>query len=426
MNNHSNKNGMFVIFASLVIMVVSCGPTGTSLPPQADLTAIQAYPTETHLPPTSTTIPATNTAVPTETVIQALREPPPGYKLYNSPYWIAFYYPEDWIQVFDNTPGDANLATENYNEYTGSTPEARFKIFPIEQGDPMSSVQVGIDNLIEMYEGISIEEKPKTILVNNQNAAAVVFSQPRLDTYLSIEENEFVTETVGTDTGWLVVIQGTDRLVGVLAYCYSESKDTYQPIFDKMLSSLVLREKIPNPIIKDRSTIPPENYKIYRNETQGIKLYHPTAWQTTVRDNSLVLAPHWYSPTDLEYGSLLVASIEDIHELVWPPGDEPEDLVLWWMETIGRGNSIFNDAVMVTDIVREDRNNQSIARALFSGTVDGEPALGIVTGIRSDNKAILAFGYVEDYAEIAELELIMDTITFIGHNGAKPATTNRQ
>jgi hypothetical protein len=426
MNKQTNKIRLIVIYVLMAIMIVSCGSTGTSLPtPQAVVSATKAYPTETHLPPTSTTIPATNTAVPTETVTQALREPPPGYKLYNSPYWITFYYPEDWIQVSDDTPGDIGLATEESGEYTGPLPEARFNIYPIEEGDPMSLIQGGIANLSKMYEGINIEEQPKTILVNNQNAAIAVFSQPRIDSYISVEEGGLVTKTVGTDTGWLMVIEGTDRLAVVLAYCYSERKDTYQPIFDIVLSSLVLREKLANPIIKERSTTPPENYKIYRNETQGIQLYHPAAWQTTVQDNSLILAPHGNSPTGLEYSSLFVASIEDIHELVWPPGDEPEDLVLWWMETIGRGSSSFNDAVMVTGIVREDRNNQRIARALFSGTVDGEPALAIVTGIRYDNKGILAFGYIEDYAEIAELELIMDTITFIGDNGAQPSATIR-
>ena len=351
-----------------------------------------------------------------------LSEPPAGYKLYQSPYWAALYYPETWVQVYDEQSGDILLATESFGLYSPTVPEAVFQIWPIEQGDSLAALEQALESALEgdlntqldVDEGsrtVRLVEEPKVITINGQEAATAAISFPRIETDFDWDSSETTSTEAGLLLEWVTVVKGPDRRAVVLAYCDAGRQDEYRPVFDAMLNSLILRQGLPDPVIGDSGAVLPAGYVPYLDEQKGVGLSHPSTWTAEWGGNELFVAPPGEPWQEQRFGRLEVILIDDLDDLAMgDPGDTPDQVLRWFVSMVGYTSSTFHDAVLVTDVVTAERHGQGIARALLSGTVDGEPALGIMTVIQQGRRAALVLAYVRNEAELPELVRIMDTV----------------
>jgi hypothetical protein len=367
--------------------------TSTLTPSPTPMATATVTPTPTRLPTIMATLESTP-LLPVVAVDPASQPPPAGYKTYNSPYWLALYYPEDWVQVYDEMPGDILLATESYGIYSGEEAEAAFQIFPAEQGDLGSVLDETLGQFVGSDTEVKVLEKPHSVEVNGQPAVSAMVSLPRNEASVKLE--------------WITVVQGYDRLAVVLAYCPAERQDLYKPILDQMLNSLILRMGPPNPVIGD-STAPP-GYVSYTNDWEGFRLSYPPDRTAEMVGDSLFVSPPGEPWQEQYIGRLELIVNDNLDNKLGNPGDQPDEIFYWFITLLGYTSSTFHDAVVVTDVVETEREGQEIARALISGTVDGEPVLAVVTVVQYGRRVGLAIAYGRDLAELTEAGRIMDTL----------------
>jgi hypothetical protein len=370
-------------------------PEATSIltPSPTPVATATVTPTPTKLP-TAIVTPEATILQPVPAVDPVSQPPPAGYKTYNSPYWLALYYPEDWVQVYDELPGDILFATEFYGIYSGKRAEAAFQIFPAERDD----LETVLDEFDQEFggsdSGVEILEKPHPLEVNGQYAISTMLSYPR--------------DESNTDIAWIIVVQGPDRLAIIIAYCLAERQDVYQPIFDQMLNSLIIRVSPPNPVIGD--SLAPPGYAAYVNDWEGFRISYPQDRTAEMVKDALIVSPPGVSWQEQFFGMLLVFVNDDLDDKLGSPGDEPDEILFWFITRLGYTSSNLHDAALVTDVVETEREGQEIARALFSGTADGEPVLALVTVVQYERRVGLAIAYGKDLADLSEAGHIMDTL----------------
>jgi hypothetical protein len=346
-----------------------------------------------------------------------LNEPQPGYTVYDLPGWAALHYPADWVRAY-LVPGGIHLASEEYHMYSTRAPTAEFQIRPVEQLDPLVTLLEEVDIAMnEEPEGARVLEEPRTITVNGQVAATAVLSLPRTVSTFDSDTDEQISRQVGWLLARITVIQGPDSLATVRATCYAEHQDTYEPIFDTMLESIVIREGPTDPVIGDSSDPEPAGYITYSDQASGIRILHPSHWVPQIDSGGLHL--RWPSGEELDSTSRgEVVAVDKADDLLF--GNPPvrlEELVPDYLLQIGYSSGLFYDAVLVTNVITATEDDQSTARALFSATLSGEPALGIINLIHSGDRVVVALAYVREQADLAELQRIVDTMAFADRDG---------
>jgi hypothetical protein len=68
------------------------------------------------------------------------------------------------------------------------------------------------------------------------------------------------------------------------------------------------------------------------------------------------------------------------------------------------------DAIPVSDVTTAELDGQEMARALYSGTVDGAPVLGLITVVRAGAEVLQAVSLITDAAYQEPIAAIMDTL----------------
>ena len=211
----------------------------------------------------------------------------------------------------------------------------------------------------------------------------------------------------------------------VVAMTHGEKKDEYLIAFDFMLHSLYLRGGLPAPVLSDEVEALPEGFISYTDDIMPFSLYHPQDWfDVKNTDDQLYLLPSvryaemvtdeafWESfGEEPLFGSIVVSVIESLSDLWFgDPGDTPEELLEWSLGTMGYLNSIYHDGIVVSEYALLSRNGQDMARAYVIGTIDGEPALGLLTAIRRGDTGLLAIAYDHTLDGLTVPARVMDTL----------------
>jgi hypothetical protein len=391
--------------------------------------------TSTRLPPSTSTLLPTSTITPqlTATMTSSLRlsidpalEPiPNGYRLYNSPHWAAFYYPEDWVQVYDESPGDIHFVTHQYTLYSDTILEAIFQVWPYLEGDLVSALEDEIDGLfVELPEAIFLE-RPHNIEVNGQQATLAILSISSSEGGIGGGTHNRTSNESGSFVILIAMVQVVDRSAEVVAISHGEKQNEYLTVFDFMLHSLYLRGGLPSPVFSEVDDALPEDFTSYADEIMPFGLYHPQDWFSVKNtDYQLYLLPSvryaemvtdeafWESfGEEPIFGSIFVWVIESLSS-VWfdDPGETPEELLEWSLGVMGYLNSTYHDGIVVSEYALSNRDGQDMARAYVSGTINGESALGLLTAIRCGDTGLLAIAYDHTLDGLTVPARVMDTL----------------
>lgn len=375
-----------------VLLLAACagpppGPTATAAPPTVD-----AVPSATVAPPATTTPePAPPpTAGPTLTPAAA----PEGFTFYHAPYWVSFSYPEAWQLVRGGTAGVA-LATEAMDGGL-FVPGDGALLFVGERFYHSPSPVAALSQ--EFVPTLDPEREPiirpiHPYSVNGQEAASLGYR------YTDPGTGRQLLATVTFIAG------PQQRMVSVLSLTPLDQEATFSPLIRQITNSLVVQPPAPTPQIG--AAEPPAAMSPYTDGAARVRLQLPADWTVDEQPLQLRLLPPGVDVAERTPENYLV---------VIPPeqfqGDASASLTTLLDETmLAAFRPGVIDAIPVSDVATAEVDGQEMARALYSGTVNGDPVLGLITVVRAGNDVLQAVSLITDaetYA--APIAAIMDTL----------------
>jgi hypothetical protein len=320
-----------------------------------------------------------------------VQQPPPGYNAYLSPAWVSFVYPETWVRVIDEVPGDIVFATESFGLYKSLPAEgAAFRVMPYDGGG-----QSPLPALFEFYHtniGGDIVENFAPLTINGQEGATVAFSVPGED---------------GDQLMRLTLLSSEGRYALVLSAAGSAYAERYAGVFDQMLQSLVIGQA-PPPLAIDRAGGPPPGYVRYADPQRGVALAYPPGWEVMDHSDGLALLPPGEDPLDAQ-NRVDVGMTDEF------AGDAGATAAAILDTAFYRGLFMthqLDDFVLIGELDTAAVGDQDIAEVLVAGTIDDEPVLTLLEVVSNGDNAAFAAGLLRDEeAYRADVEAILNTVT---------------
>lgn len=377
----------------LLLLLVACAepapeptPTATSAPPTAAPSATSA--------PTATPAPAGPTPVPTAGPTLTPTAIPDGFTLYHAPYWVTFSYPETWHLVRGGATGVA-LATEAMDGGI-FVPEEGALFFVGERFYDSPSPLMAMSQ--EFAPGLNGEQEPiirpmHPFSINGREAASLGY--------------RYRDPTSGRPLLALVtfVAGPQERMVSLLALTPLEQESTFAPLFQQITNSLVIQPPAPAPEIGVAA--PPEGMAPYVDVPARVRLRLPADWTVDTQAVQIRLLPPGADVADRTPDNVIVVIPPEQFE-----GDPAASLTALVDETmLAAFRPGVIDAIPVSPVATAEVDGQEMARALYSGTVDGAPVLGLITVVRAGSDVLQAVSLISDAERFEEhFAAIMDTL----------------
>lgn len=362
----------------LLLLLAACAepapqptPTLTAAPPTAAPSPTSA--------PTASPTPAGPTAVPTAGPTLTPAPVPDGFTLYHAPYWVTFSYPEAWQLVRGGATGVA-LSTEAMDGGL-FVPEEGALFFVGERFYDSPSPLAAMSQ--EFAPGLDGEQEPiirplHPFTVNGQEAASLGY--------------RYVDPATGRPLLAMVtfVAGPQERMVSLLAITSLEQETTFAPLFQQITNSLVVQPPAPAPEIGVAT--PPAGMAPYVDAAARVRLRLPTDWTVDTQPIQIRLLPPGVDAADRTPENVLVVIPPEQFE--GEPSSSLASLVDETMLAAFRPGVI--DAMPVSPVATAEVDGQEMARALYSGTVDGAPVLGLITVVRAGSDVLQAVSLITD------------------------------
>jgi hypothetical protein len=406
--------------STLILLVMTgCGEQQavelTDTPPP---TETRSPPTSTTIPPTSTSIPPTATAAKTIALDPTTLPVPTGYRLYESPYWLAMLYPETWVQVYDEQCGDIHFATEVYSLYSDVLPDASFQVWPTEGQTSLDELESEIEEQLASIKDAGFATQLYRTPVNGQDALIAMFKVP-------LEESSTVGGEPEMQSIFVAAVEGVGRIAQIVAYAHGEDQELHLKTFQTMLNSMIVREGLPGPEFTEGESEHPDGYVEFTKSNSWIHFLYPASWMPVMTDaNQVYLLPadpyaerisdagFWNTfGQDPLFGSMVAYRIDSLANVSFgDAGESPEDLLQWMLAVMGYTTPDFHDGVVVSEFAVTRRGDQEMARAYVSGTIRGEPAVGLFVAIRRGDMGVVAVAYDHTVEELTEYTFITNSL----------------
>lgn len=379
----------------LLLLLAACtepapAPTATAAPPTIAASATSA-PTGTPTPPTPTETPA---AAPTAGPTLTPAPVPDGFTPYHAPYWVSFSYPQAWQLVRGGSAGVA-LASEAMD---GSlfVPDEGALLFVGERFYDNPSPLLAMSQ--EFVPTLDAEREPvirplHPFSVNGQEAASLGYR------YVDPTSGRQLLATVTFVAG------PHERMVSLLAITPLDQEESFAPLIRQVTNSLVVQSPAPAPAIGVAE--PPRGMAPYVDAPARVRLQLPTDWTVDTQAVQIRLLPPGEEATARTPENVIV--VIPPAQFEGDPGASLTTLLDEAMLAAFRPGVI--DAIPVSPVSTAEVDGQEMARALYSGTVNGQPVLGLITVVRAGADVLQAVSLISDAERYEEpFAAIMDTL----------------
>jgi hypothetical protein len=196
-----------------------------------------------------------------------------------------------------------------------------------------------------------------------------------------------------------------ERMVSLLALTPLDQESTFAPLFQQMTGSLVVQPPAPAPEIG--LAAPPPEMAPYVNAPARVRLQLPAAWTVDAQPQQIRLLPPGVDVAERTPANVLVVIPPEQFE--GDPNASLTGLLDATMLAAFRPGVI--DAMPVSPVAAAELDGQEMARALYSGTVNGDPVLGLITVVRAGNDVLQAVSLITDADRFLDpVAAIMDTL----------------
>lgn len=387
---------LFALLTVISLILVACAEANE--PAELAENALAPIPAPMDTPmPASTPVPATKTISSLDEGSIQVDNPPAGYRTYVLPFAYGLHYPADWFIQWSDY--GRQIFSSNYRmdwKPVLTIPDEGALFFIMEYtsdyDDPMEIMEK--EQIPNLDAATEILDDPQAITINGQPAASMVYRYYESGIGVSgpaVVERTIVTNGIHT--------------IESMAITWEEQVENFAPIFQNIVSSLVLTEDRLEPAIGGSEI--PADFEPYSSEKLGLSLAVPPDWSLEETGDGIELSPIESSATSTDFESFVVAASDPSANLydISKSDDLGSVIVDWYFA------GIVGEFFPVGEYVSGSPSGQMAARAYYGGMSGDEPVLAIVNYTYQDGTLIRSVGMMPigtDHRAI--IESIMDSI----------------